>query len=174
MTYESALNYIHSISWKGSVLGLSRIISLMHDLNDVQNKLRVVHVAGTNGKGSTSAMLESILRHSGYRTGLYISPFIERFNERMCVNGEPIPDDTLAEITEYVKGFAEKMPDHPTEFELITAIAFEYFYRSDCDIVVLEVGMGGRMDCTNVIDTAEVSVITGIALDHVAVLGDTI
>lgn len=174
MTYESALNYIHSISWKGSVLGLSRIISLMHDLNDVQNKLRVVHVAGTNGKGSTSAMLESILRHAGYRTGLYISPFIERFNERMCVNGEPIPDDTLAEITEYVKGFAEKMPDHPTEFELITAIAFEYFYRSDCDIVVLEVGMGGRMDCTNVIDTAEVSVITGIALDHVAVLGDTI
>lgn len=173
MTYESALNYIHSISWKGSVLGLSRIISLMHDLGDVQNKLKVVHVAGTNGKGSTSAMLESILRHAGYRTGLYISPFIERFNERMCVNGEPIPDDTLAEITEYVKGFAEKMPDHPTEFELITAIAFEYFYRSDCDIVVLEVGMGGRMDCTNVIDTAEVSVITGIALDHVAVLGNT-
>lgn len=174
MTYEEALNYIHSISWKGSVLGLSRIISLMHDLNDVQNKLKVIHVAGTNGKGSTCAMLESILRHAGYRTGLYISPFIERFNERMCVNGKPIPDETLAEITEYVKGFAEKMLDHPTEFELITAIAFEYFYRSDCDIVVLEVGMGGRMDCTNVIDTAEVSVITGIALDHVAVLGDTI
>ncbi len=173
MTYEEALSYIHSISWKGSVPGLSRISDLMHGLGDVQNKLKIVHVAGTNGKGSTCAMLESILRTAGYRTGLYISPFIERFNERMCVDGEPIPDDTLAEITAYVKGFADKMEDAPTEFELITAIAFEYFYRSGCDIVVLETGMGGRLDCTNIIDTAEVSVITGIALDHVAFLGDT-
>ncbi len=174
MTYEEALNYIHSISWKGSVPGLSRISSLMHDLGDVQNQLKIVHVAGTNGKGSTCAMLESILRTAGYRTGLYVSPFIERFNERMCVAGEPIPDDLLAEITEYVKGYADKMTDAPTEFELITAIAFEYFYRSHCDIVVLETGMGGRLDCTNVIDTAEVSVITGIALDHVSFLGDTV
>ena len=173
MTYEEALSYIHSISWKGSVPGLSRISKLMHDLGDVQNRLKFVHVAGTNGKGSTCAMLESVLRTAGYKTGLYISPFIERFNERMCVAGEPIPDDTLAEITEYVKGFADKMEDSPTEFELITAIAFEYFYRSKCDIVVLETGMGGRLDCTNVINTAEVSVITGIALDHVSFLGDT-
>ena len=173
MTYEEALSYIHSISWKGSVPGLSRISALMHDLGDVQNQLKIVHVAGTNGKGSTCAMLESVLRTAGYKTGLYISPFIERFNERMCVAGEPIPDNTLAEITEYVKGFADKMEDSPTEFELITAIAFEYFYRSGCDIVVLETGMGGRLDCTNVIDTAEVSVITGIALDHVSFLGDT-
>ena len=173
MNYEEALNYIHSISWKGSVPGLSRISELMHKLGDVQNHLRIVHVAGTNGKGSTCAMLESILRTAGYRTGLYVSPFIERFNERMCVGGEPIPDDTLAEITEYVKGYADQMEDAPTEFELITAIAFEYFYRSKCDIVVLETGMGGRLDCTNVIETAEVSVITGIALDHVAFLGDT-
>lgn len=173
MTYEEALSYIHSISWKGSVPGLFRISALMQDLGNVQNKLNIVHVAGTNGKGSTCAMLESILRSAGYRTGLYISPFIERFNERMCVCGEPISDDTLAEITEYVKGFADKMEDAPTEFELITAIAFEYFYRSQCDIVVLETGMGGRLDCTNVIDAAEVSVITGIALDHTSFLGDT-
>lgn len=173
MTYEEALSYIHSISWKGSVPGLSRISALMHDLGDVQNRLKIVHVAGTNGKGSTCAMLESVLRTAGYRTGLYVSPFIERFNERMCVAGEPIPDETLAEITEYVKGYADQMEDAPTEFELITAIAFEYFYRSKCDIVVLETGMGGRLDCTNVINTAEVSVITGIALDHVAFLGDT-
>lgn len=174
MTYEEALFYIHSVSWKGSVPGLSRISELMRQLGDIQNRLKIVHVAGTNGKGSTCAMLESILRAAGYRTGLYISPFIERFNERMCVSGEPIADDTLAEITGYVKGFADKMEDAPTEFELITAIAFEYFYRSGCDVVVLETGMGGRLDCTNVIDTAEISVITGIALDHTAFLGDTI
>ncbi len=173
MTYEEALSYIHSISWKGSVPGLSRIGELMQNLGNVQNKLKIVHVAGTNGKGSTCAMLESILRTAGYRTGLYISPFIERFNERMCVGGQPIPDEILAEITEYVKGYADRMEDAPTEFELITAIAFEYFFRSECDIVVLETGMGGRLDCTNVIDTAEVSVITGIALDHVSFLGDT-
>lgn len=174
MTYEEALSYIHSISWKGSVLGLSRIIALMHDLGDVQDRLKIVHVAGTNGKGSTCAMLESILRAAGHRTGLYISPFIERFNERMCVNGQPISDDELAEITEYVKGYAEKMEDRPTEFELNTAIAFEYFYRSKCDIVVLEVGMGGRLDCTNLIKSPVVSVITGVALDHMAMLGDTV
>ena len=173
MTYEEALSYIHSISWKGSVPGLSRISDLMDALGNVQNKLKIVHVAGTNGKGSTCSMLESILRTAGYRTGLYVSPFIERFNERMCVNGQPIPDGTLAELTAHVKTFADKMEDAPTEFELITAIAFEYFYREKCDIVVLETGMGGRLDCTNIIDTAEVSVITGIALDHVAFLGDT-
>lgn len=174
MTYEEALNYIHSICWKGSILGLSRIIDLMHDLGDVQDTLKIIHVAGTNGKGSTCAMLESILRSAGYRTGLYISPFIERFNERMCVNGQPIADEELAEITEYVKRFAEKMEDHPTEFELNTAIAFEYFYRSKCDIVVLETGLGGRMDSTNLIRSPEVAVITGVALDHMAVLGDTV
>lgn len=174
MTYEEALNYIHSISWKGSVLGLERITALMHELGDVQDKLKIIHVAGTNGKGSTCAMLESILRSAGYRTGLYVSPFIERFNERMCVNGQPIEDEMLAEITEKVKGVAEKMEDHPTEFELNTAIAFEYFYRSKCDVVVLEVGMGGRMDSTNLIRRPELTVITGVSLDHMGVLGDTV
>ncbi len=173
MTYQEALSYIHSISWKGSVPGLSRITELMHRLGDVQNSLRFVHVAGTNGKGSTCAMLDSILRAAGYRTGLYISPFIERFNERMCVDGTPIADEELAEITDYVKTEADQMADTPTEFELITAIAFEYFYRTKCDIVVLETGMGGRLDCTNVIERATLSVITGIALDHTAFLGDS-
>lgn len=174
MTYEEALNYIHSISWKGSVPGLERITALMHDLGDVQDELKIIHVAGTNGKGSTCAMLESILRSAGYRTGLFISPFIERFNERMCVNGQSIEDHELAQITEYVKGFAEQMEDAPTEFELNTAIAFEYFYRAKCDVVVLEVGMGGRMDSTNLIKKPVVSVITGVALDHTAFLGDTV
>lgn len=174
MTYQEALNYIHSVSWKGSVPGLERITELMHHIGDVQDKLRIIHVAGTNGKGSTCAMLESILRAAGYRTGLFISPFIERFNERMCVGGQPIADEALAEITEYIKGFAEKMEDAPTEFELNTAIAFEYFYRAKCDIVILEVGMGGRLDSTNLIKSPELSVITGVALDHMAMLGDTV
>jgi dihydrofolate synthase/folylpolyglutamate synthase len=119
-------------------------------------------------------MLDSVLRAAGYRVGLYTSPYITIFNERMRVNGANIPNDTLAEITEYVRPIAEKMTDKPTEFELITAIAFEYFKREKCDLVILEAGMGGRLDSTNIISTPLLSVITGIALDHTAFLGDTV
>ena len=175
MTYESALDYIHSVSWKGSRPGLERITELCQRLGNPQNQLTFIHVAGTNGKGSTCAMLSSVLVAAGYRVGLFTSPFIVRFNERMKVNGCDIPDDTLAEITAYVRPHAEAMADVPTEFELITAIAFEYFRREACDVVVLEVGMGGRLDSTNIVlpQTVALSVITGIAMDHTAFLGDT-
>lgn len=174
MSYDEALEYIHSVSWKGSRPGLERTRELLGKMGDPHKKLKFIHVAGTNGKGSFCAMTESVLRHAGYKVGLYTSPYVLRFNERMKVDGEDIPDARLAEITRYVKPFAESMRDLPTEFELITAIALEYFAREECDVVVLECGMGGRLDSTNIIDTPILSVITGIALDHTEFLGDTV
>jgi dihydrofolate synthase/folylpolyglutamate synthase len=119
-------------------------------------------------------MIARILTLAGYRTGLYISPFITRFNERMQIDGVPVSDEELAQITAYIRPFADAMADHPTEFELITVIAFEYFRRHNTDIVVLEVGLGGELDSTNVIDTPELAVITNIGLDHTRELGPTI
>ena len=175
MTYSEALVYIHSTCWKGSRPGLSRTIDLMNRLGNPQDGLKFIHVAGTNGKGSTSAMLASVLGRAGYRVGLYTSPFILRFNERMRIDGVDIPDDELAALTELVKPHADAMEDSPTEFELITAIALCYFAKHRCDYVVFEVGMGGRLDSTNIIsaDTVVASIITGIAMDHTAFLGDT-
>lgn len=174
MNYEQALGYIHGVSWLGSKPGLSRTRALLALMGNPQDGLRFVHVAGTNGKGSTCAMLASVLKAAGYKTGLYTSPYIVRFNERMQINGEEISDTELAEITGYVKRFADTLEDEPTEFELVTAIGFEYFRRNACDIVVLEVGMGGALDSTNVIAAPLLAVITELALDHTAVLGATL
>ena len=174
MNYTEALEYIHGISWCFCKPGLERITELCERLGNPQNDLKFIHVAGTNGKGSFCSMMSSILRRSGYKTGLYTSPYIRFFNERMCVDGEPISNDELAEITTYIRPIADAMTDKPTEFELITAVAFEYFKRHECDVVVLEAGMGGRLDSTNVIREPLLSVITGIALDHTAFLGDTV
>ncbi len=174
MDYEEALTYIHSVNWCFCKPGLERIGELCEKLGNPQKHLKFVHVAGTNGKGSFCAMLDSILRQAGYRTGLYTSPYIRFFNERMCVNGTPIDNKELAEITEYVRPIADAMADRPTEFELITAVAMEYFYRHACEVVILEAGMGGRLDSTNIIRDPLLSVITGIALDHTAYLGDTV
>lgn len=173
MTYEEALSYIHSICWKGSKLGLDRTRELLGKLDDPQKELKFIHIAGTNGKGSTAAMLSSILEEAGYRVGLYTSPFINRFNERMQVNHQPIPDEELAALTEYVRPYADAMADSPTEFELITALAMVWFARQKCDIVVLEVGMGGELDSTNIIDVPEAAVIAAMGLDHVKELGPT-
>jgi len=173
MNYEQALEYIHSITWRGSRPGLSRTAELLKKIGNPERTFKAVHIAGTNGKGSTSAFIESVLRHAGYKTGLYTSPYIYRFNERIRFCGVEIPDDDLAEITEFVKPFAEEMIDPPTEFELITAIGFEYFKRSGCEIAVIEAGMGGEFDSTNVIPTPLVSVITAIGLDHTKELGST-
>lgn len=173
MTYDEALQYIHGVSNFFCKPGLERIRELCRGLGDPQDKLKFIHVGGTNGKGSFCAMTESVLRSAGYKVGLFTSPYVKQFNERMRINGENIPNDTLASLTEQVKTVADEMTDKPTEFELITAIAFEYFRRERCDVVVLEVGMGGRFDATNIIDTPILSVITGIALDHIAFLGDT-
>lgn len=174
MTYDEAIKYIHSVSNFFCKPGLDRIRELCLGLNNPQSKLRFIHVTGTNGKGSTCSMLSSVLTCAGYRVGLYTSPYVREFNERMRVNGESISNDTLARLTEKVKTVAEKMTDSPTEFELITAIAFEYFNEEKCDVVILEVGMGGRLDATNIIDTSLLSVITGIAIDHTAFLGSTV
>lgn len=174
MNVNEAIEYIHSVYWKGSVYGLSRIQTLLEKMGNPQDSLKYVHIAGTNGKGSTAAMTASILRKAGYRTGLYTSPYIYRFHERMQVNGEQISDEDIVAITEYVKPLADAMDEPPTEFELVCAIAFEYFKRKQCDVVVLEVGLGGEYDATNVISAPEVAVITNIGLDHTDVLGNTL
>ncbi|MBQ8357833.1 MAG: bifunctional folylpolyglutamate synthase/dihydrofolate synthase [Clostridia bacterium] len=174
MTYQEALEYIHSVTWKGSRPGLSRITELLEKLGNPQDRLKFIHVAGTNGKGSFCAMTESILRAAGYKTGLFVSPYIKEFNERICVSGAPIGNEELAEATAIVRPVADSMADAPTEFELITAIGFVHFVRAKCDIVVLETGMGGRLDSTNVIAPPLLTVITGIAMDHMAFLGDTV
>ena len=174
MTYDEAISYIHSIDWRGSRPGLSRVTELLEKLGNPQDSLKFIHVGGTNGKGSFCAMLSSILKESGLKTGLFTSPYIENFNERMMINGENIPDSELAELTFQVSKIADKMDDPPTEFELITALAMLYFKNNECDIVVLEVGLGGRLDATNIIKNPVLSIISGIALDHTAILGDTV
>lgn len=174
MNVNEAIEYIHSVFWKGSIPGLERTQELLAKMGNPEKDLKFVHIAGTNGKGSTASMTASILRKAGYRTGLYTSPYIYRFHERMQVDGVEIADEDLIAITEYVKPLADSMKESPTEFELVCCIAFEYFKRMKCDIVVLEVGMGGEFDATNVIETPEVAVITNIGLDHTEVLGDTV
>ena len=174
MNYIETMKYIHRVAWTGSRPGLERITELLSALGDPQDSLKFIHVAGTNGKGSFCSMLDSVLREAGYKVGLYTSPYIERFNERMAVQGEPIGDDELSDITTRVREFADKMADPPTEFELITAVAMVYFAEHKCDYVVLEVGMGGRLDATNIIKTPILSVIVGISLDHTAFLGNTV
>ena len=174
MTYTEAIEYIHSVSNFFCKPCLERIKELCSELGNPEKSLKFIHIGGTNGKGSVSSMLNSVLCEGGYKVGLYTSPYVREFNERMRVNGKNIPNDTLARLTERVKKVAEKMADSPTEFELITAIAFEYFKEEKCNIVILEVGMGGRLDATNIIDKPALSIITGIALDHTAFLGDTV
>ena len=171
---QQAIEYIHSVCWKGSIPGLSRTRNLLDLMGNPQDKLKYVHIAGTNGKGSTAAMTASVLQQAGYRVGLYTSPYIYRFNERMQINGKPISDNELTQITAWVRPLAQSMEESPTEFELVSCIAFEYFKRNRCDIVVLEVGMGGALDSTNVIRAPEVAVITNIGLDHTDVLGSTV
>ncbi len=174
MTVTEAIEYIHSNFWKGSTPGLTRTQTLLSKMGNPEKGLKFVHIAGTNGKGSTAAMTASVLQKAGYRVGLYTSPYIYRFHERMQVNGVQISDEDLIAVTEFVKPLAQSMEQKPTEFELVCCIAFEYFARQHCDIVVLEVGMGGAMDATNVIDTPEVAVITNIGLDHTEYLGNTL
>lgn len=170
--------YINTPRWQASRLGLERIRELLERLGRPQDRLRFVHVAGTNGKGSICAYLASILSAAGHRTGMFTSPYIERFEERIRVDGAMISPDELRDVTlavrEHAEAMAEETGDHPTEFELMTAVALEHFARCGCDIVVLEVGLGGRLDSTNVIDAPEACVIARIGLDHTALLGNTL
>ncbi len=174
MNYEEALSFIHSTEWQGSRPGLSRITELMGKLGNPQESLKIIHVAGTNGKGSFCAMLDSVLRAAGYKTGLFTSPYIEFFEERIQVGGELISKEDLAEIVTEIAPYCLSMSDTPTEFEVLTAIGYSYFAKKGIDIAIVECGMGGRLDSTNVITSPVLSVITGISLDHVAFLGDTV
>ncbi len=177
MNCNEAIEYIHSLEKFGINPGLERIRALCDELGNPQKKLKVIHAAGTNGKGSTSTMISNILRKSGYSTGLFISPYVTDFRERIQYNGNMIEKHELAECVERVKSAVDVISAkglQPTEFEAITAAAFVYFEKKKCDFVVLEVGLGGRLDSTNVIEAPYVSVITSISLDHTAILGDTI
>ena len=174
MTVQEVIDYIHSANWMGSVPCLSRTENLLSMMGNPEKKLKFVHIAGTNGKGSTAAMAASILTKAGYKTGLYTSPYIYRFHERMQIDGEQISDEDLVEIAEFVKPLADTLEAHPREFELVCCIAFEYFARKNCDIVVLEVGMGGAFDATNVMECPEAAGITNIGLDHTDFLGNTL
>jgi len=178
MDYQEALNYIHGTLKFGWKLGLHNIGALLELMENPHKKLKYVHVAGTNGKGSTVAFISSILMESGYKVGIYTSPYLERFTERIKINNTEISENDLSRITELVKQKVDIMigrgENHPTEFEIITAIAFQYYYENNCDIVVLEVGLGGRFDSTNIIDTPEVAVITTINYDHMSILGNTL
>ena len=173
-TIEETLKYLQFNNWEQSEPGLARSSELLSLLGDPQKKLKFVHIAGTNGKGSTAAMLASVLQSAGYRTGLYTSPHLLRFHERMRVNGKEIDDKSLIALTNTVRNAAEQMSEMPTGFEIMTAIAFLYFVQEQCDIVSLEVGLGGRMDSTNVIPAPEVCVVANIGLEHTAILGDTV
>ena len=157
MTRDQAEAYIHSKFRKGSTPGLYRTQALLAKMGNPERKLKFIHIAGTNGKGSTASMVASILTKAGYRTGLFTSPFIYRFNERLQIDGEQIADDHVAELITWLHPMVEQMDEQVTEFELVTCMGFEYFLRQNCDIVVLEVGMGGLKDATNVIGTPEVT-----------------
>lgn len=172
--YLRAEALLSSGSWSQASAGLGRIRELMERLSDPQKRLRIVHVAGTNGKGSTCAMLAEILRRAGYKTGLSISPHLETVRERFCINGEMISEAVFAEAVSVLLDAARGMADPPTRFELYTALALCWFAREKCDIVVLETGMGGKLDSTNVIDPPLACVITSIGFDHTQYLGDTL
>ena len=174
MDYKEALAYLNAVEFFGSKPGLERMAAMLDALGNPQDGMKFVHVAGTNGKGSCAAMTASILKAAGYKTGLYTSPYLYRFNERMQIGGKEIEDDVLAELVTRVKPIAEAMEDHPTVFELMTVTALLWYKEAGCDIVVLEVGLGGRLDATNVIAAPECAVIMNIGLDHTEILGDTL
>lgn len=177
MNYEQSVNYIHSFLKFGVKLGLDRMRALLDALGNPEKDMKYIHVAGTNGKGTTSTMLSNILIDAGYKTGLFTSPYVFDFCERIRVNGENIPHGDLAEIINRIKPVVKKLNGEGveiTEFELITAAGLLYFSEQGCDYAVMEVGLGGRFDATNVIPAPVAAVITSISFDHMAVLGNTI
>lgn len=176
VTEQEAIAKIHSVYPSGKKEGLTNMRALMARLGNAQERLLMVHVAGTNGKGSTCAMIERMLREAGYKTGLYTSPYIEKYNERIRIDGEPISGDRLAALVERVWPAVEEcqaLGYAVTEFELGTALAFLAFEEAKADVAIIEVGLGGRLDPTNII-TPAVCVIAGVGLDHMQFLGDTI
>ena len=177
LTYEDAIDYLYRLARRGSALGLERIARLMDEVGNPHHFFRCIHVAGTNGKGSTTALIASILESAGFKTGRYISPHLEVFEERISVNGEPMSqDDLVAQVSRLRRRTDDAMVEdqRATFFEFVTALAFEYFRSQGVDIAVVEVGLGGRLDATNIIEPPLVAVITSIGLDHMEYLGETL
>ena len=177
MTYTEAIEYIMSRRKFQKSSGHERIERLLYLLGDPHKRLRFVHIVGTNGKGSVSTALSCITKESGLKTGLFTSPYIICFNERIKVNGEFIPDSEIAEITALIKEKTDLMENEglfPTVFEVTTALAMVYFAKENCDIVILEAGIGGGKDSTNVITDKLLSVIMSVSLDHTEMLGETV
>lgn len=176
MNDKEAMEYIESLNQYGSVLGLENMKELCFYLGNPQDDLKFIHIAGTNGKGSVLAFVSTILKTAGYKTGRYISPTIFHYREKIQINGKPITKKDLCECLEQIKEAVEQMQKegkaHPTLFEIETAMAFLYFKKMECEIVVLETGLGGRLDATNIIETTLVSVFTSISMDHMQYLGE--
>ena len=176
MDYQQSLEYVHSLERFGSVLGLARIEKLLAFADNPHKNGKFIHIAGTNGKGSTATLTSRVLTESGYKTGLFTSPFVVNFRERFMIDGKMISEQEFANIASKLRPYVDKMAangEQITEFEFITAVSFCYFSDNSCDFVCLEVGLGGEFDATNVIDTPLLSVITAISLDHTNILGDT-
>lgn len=177
MNYQEAINYLQNLTKFGFNFGLQRISELLCRLGNPQTKIPVIHVGGTNGKGSTSVFISSILAAAGYRVGLFTSPHLHAYTERYRINGQEINHDRIAGLISKLKPLLEAMVaegfEHPTEFEVSTALAFQYFWEEQVDFLVLEVGLGGAIDSTNVVNP-EVSVITNVAMDHMDYLGNSL
>ena len=178
MNYPETLAWIHGTERFGSRLGLGRMGRLLHRMGDPHLKVPYIHVAGTNGKGSLAAMTSSILTAAGYKTGLTISPYVVDFRERFQIDGEMIPPRTLASLAQKVLDAIDAIEleggEIPVQFEAVTALALLWFAREKCDLVVLETGLGGRCDATNIVPNKLVAAITKIGLDHTEILGDTL
>ena len=174
MNYEECLQYISEIPWTSRKVGLHRIKALLEALGRPDKDLKFIDVAGTNGKGSVCAMLDAVLRAAGLRTGLFTSPHLEKYNERMKVDGKDISDKEFAEVISKVRTAANTLDESPSEFEVLTAAGLQWFKKKKCDIVILEVGLGGEFDSTNVIEHKELAIITPIGFDHTAILGNTL
>lgn len=178
MNYREAMEYVESLQKYGSVLGLANMEELCRRLGNPQDELKFIHIAGTNGKGSVLAYISTVLHEAGYRVGRYISPVITDYRERFQVGGRPISKAGLCKYLEQTREVARQMEAegllHPTPFEIETAVAFLYFLDKKCDIVVLETGLGGRLDATNIIQTPICTVFASISMDHMAVLGNSL
>lgn len=177
MNYQQALEFLQNLTKFGINFGLGRITHLLGLLGNPHENLKTIHIGGTNGKGSTSAMVAAVLQEAGYQTGVFTSPHLHDYTERYCINGRPAQREDIAALLTEMRPHLEKMVadglEHPTEFEVCTALAFLYFYRRQVDYLVLEVGLGGAIDSTNVVSPL-VAVITNVALDHMDYLGQTI
>lgn len=174
MNYETAMIKLRGEVCSGVKLGLQNIKNLMEKLGNPQDKLKIIHIAGTNGKGSCTSFVNSVLVSQGYKVGMFTSPSIYNFEERIRINNKNIPEDKLIELMEEVREIANTLEVFPADFELVTALAFLYFYRENCDFAIMEVGLGGRLDATNVINKPLITLITSISFDHQQFLGNTI